>query len=312
MDTFAWQRLPVGLDDIPPGPALAAALASLDPHRLSGEDLEALLVAQQRQINAMQAAQMATMLELGLRDIGPDHPVTGPPHKTQPDQYSADALRPPLVWTRRAADTAFTLAWDLQSRLSAVYAAMTSGTLDRPRAAIFSDWTMQLTHQQAHIVCDRVLPDAPRLTTGQLIERLKRECIAIDPEWAARRYTETVKTRRIIKSVNPDGTANLSGYNLPLDEAATAKATVDHLVKKAKAAGDPRPRDLISADIYLGLLSTYRTLTDAQIITDLLNRATHETIPDLHPSPDLHPNADRNADRNPDPDLDPPRSRSRS
>ena len=38
------------------------------------------------------------------------------------------------------------------------------------------------------MLCARVLPHAERLTTGELAARIKKLAIALDPQWAARRY----------------------------------------------------------------------------------------------------------------------------
>ncbi len=47
-------------------------------------------------------------------------------------------------------------------------------------------------------VCERLLPDAAPLTTGELAARIKKLAIALDPEWAARRYASAVQDRDVI------------------------------------------------------------------------------------------------------------------
>ena len=74
----------------------------------------------------------------------------------------------------RAADSQFWLAYDLLTRLPAVHAAMEAGVLDEPRGRVFSDWTTELRPEAARAVCAELLPRAPGLTTGQLIEQIKR------------------------------------------------------------------------------------------------------------------------------------------
>src|SRR5262245_5272852 len=64
--------IPAGLADMPPGPALAAALATIDPRRLGGLDCVEVMRAQHRQAAHEQARMMATMVEVGLCGIGPD------------------------------------------------------------------------------------------------------------------------------------------------------------------------------------------------------------------------------------------------
>ncbi|MGH8656688.1 MAG: DUF222 domain-containing protein, partial [Gammaproteobacteria bacterium] len=127
-------------------------------------------------------------------------------------------VRVALVLTRRAADAQFWLAHDLLTRLPAVHA----GVLDEPRARVLSEWTSELSPAQARALCAELLPRVSRLTTGQLIEQIKRLAIAIDPEWARRRYEQAVAERKVVGYRNPDGSANLSGYNLPVERVAAA------------------------------------------------------------------------------------------
>ncbi len=96
---------------------------------------------------------------------------------------------------------------------------------------------------------------------------------------------------------NPDGSANLSGCNLPLDRVAAASGHIDTLAKAAKRAGDRRPIDHIRADLFLGMTDgTYAGLTDTDIINQLL-AAAHLDESD-HDEPDDkgdHHNGDRSS-----------------
>jgi hypothetical protein len=134
---------------------------------------------------------------------------------TIPDEFAADEIRAALMSTRRAAEAQFALAYDLITRLPAVHAAMNAGLVDEPRARVLSEWTTELSGEQARAVCNAMLARVSKLTTGQLIERIKKMAIAIDPVWAQRRYEQAVSGRKVIGYHNTDGSANLSGYNLP-------------------------------------------------------------------------------------------------
>ncbi len=112
--------------------------------------------------------------------------------------------------------------------------------------------------------------------------------------------------RKVVGYRNADGSANLSGYNLPLDRVAAASGHIDALAKAAKRAGDARPLDHIRADLFLGMTDgTYTGLNDAAII-ELLTTAT---APDAgHPDSDGGDAAD-NDDGEPDgdgPDIEGP------
>jgi CheY-like chemotaxis protein len=266
------QLIPEDLADIAPGPELARVLADLELSRLSGFDCVEVLKAQYRQANHERARVMAAMAQVGVCGPVPDDDLT---RRVLPDEFSADEVRAALVLTRRAADAQFWLAYDLVTRLPQVHAAMDAGVLDEPRARVFSDWTTELSLEQARAVCAKLLPRAPRLTTGQLIEQIKKWAIAVDPDWARRRYEQAIADRKVVGYRNADGSANLSGYNLPLDRVAAASGHIDALAKAAKRAGDTRILDHIRADLFLGMTDgTYTGLDNAAIIELLTTTST--------------------------------------
>jgi hypothetical protein len=144
------QLIPVGLTDIAPGLELAGVLAGIELSRLSGYDCVEVLKARYRQVNHERARLMATMVEVGLCDSGPDDEL---PRIAEPDEFSADEIRTALVFTRNAADAQFRLAHDLATRLPAVHVAMDAGALDEPRARVLSEWTAELSPEQARALC---------------------------------------------------------------------------------------------------------------------------------------------------------------
>jgi Domain of unknown function (DUF222) len=275
------QLIPEGLADIAPGPELARVLAGLELSRLSGFDCVEVLKAQYRQANHERARVMAAMAQVGVCGPVADDDLT---RRVLPDEFSADEVRAALVLTRRAAHSQFWLAYDLVTRLPQVHAAMDAGVLDEPRARVFSEWTIELSSAQARAVCAELVPRAPKLTTGQLVEQIKKLAIAVDPDWARRRYEHALADRKVVGYRNADGSANLSGCNLPLDRVAAASGHIDALAKALKRAGDRRPVDHIRADLFLGMTDgTYTGLDDAAIIQ--LLTAT--------PAPDAdHPDGD--------------------
>jgi Domain of unknown function (DUF222) len=266
------QVVPGDLAEIPPGPRLSAVLSGIDLARLSGLDCVQVLKARYRQLNHDRAQLMAAMVEVGL--CGPVPADDELRRRTVPDEFSADEIRAALMLTRRAADAQFWLAHDLLTRLPAVHTALDAGLLDEPRARVLSEWTTELRPETARALCAELLPRAPGLTTGQLIDQIKKLAIALDPDWAQRRYEQALAERRVVGSRNPDGSANLSGYNLPVERVAAACGHIDALAKTAKHAGDPRPIDHIRADLFLGMTEgTYTGLDDHTILERL--RATH-------------------------------------
>jgi hypothetical protein len=281
------QLIPADLAEIPPGPELARVLAGLEPSRLSGFDCVQVLKAQYRQANHERARVMALMAEVGLcGGVGPAGDELW--RRSVPDEFAADEVRAALVLTRRAAEAQLWVAYDLVSRLPQVYAAMLAGVLDEPRARVFSEWTLELSAEQARAVCATLLPQAPRLTTGQLVEQIKKLAIAVDPEWARRRYEQALTERKVVGRRNADGSANLAGYNLPLERVAAASGHIDALAKAAKHAGDARPIDHIRAELFLGMTDgSFTGLDDATIIDLLLTHASGH--PDTGPEDRDHP-----------------------
>ncbi len=186
---------------------MARVLAGLELSRLSGFDCVEVLKAQYRQANHKRARVLAAMAEVGLCGAETDDELL---RMAAPNEFSADEVRAALVLTRRAAEAQFWLAHDLVTRLPQVYAAMDAGVLDEPRARVMSEWTTELSLDQARAVCAALLPAAPKLTTGQLIEQIKKLAIAVDPDWARRRYEQAVAGRKVVGYRNADGSANVA------------------------------------------------------------------------------------------------------
>ncbi|MGH8573802.1 MAG: hypothetical protein ACREX8_14690, partial [Gammaproteobacteria bacterium] len=162
--------------------------------------------------------------------------------------------------------------------MPAVHAEMLAGLVDRDRALVFVQHLAGLPAELIAKVLDAVLAAAPGLTTGQLVEQIKKLAIAVDPDWARRRYEQAVADRKVVGYRNADGSANLSGCNLPLDRVAAASGHIDALAKAAKRAGDRRPLDHIRADLFLGMTDgTYTGLNDAEIIQLLTTACAPDT-----------------------------------
>jgi hypothetical protein len=285
------QLLPEGLAEMAPGPHLGAMLAGLDLRTLAGSDLVEVLRARARQLAHEQAQLLAVMAEIGWCDphAGPDEVarLAQLPGENEPLVSAADEIRAALAWTRNAAYREYHFAQALLGRLPAVFTALDAGAICRSKAWLFTELCAGLTEEQAQMVAERLLPQAGRLTTGELAARIKKLAIALDPEWAARRYATAVRDRDVIGYLDEDGTATVTGRRLPAEQAATACARIEDLAKAAKRAGYPGRIGPLRADIYLGLLDGRWTHhSREEIITDLLTQAT--PAPD-QPTPDDAP-----------------------
>ncbi|MGH3965109.1 MAG: DUF222 domain-containing protein [Pseudonocardiaceae bacterium] len=272
------QLIPEGLARMAPGPALGVLLGGINMSALTGTDLVEVLRARARQLSHEQAQLLATMVEVGLCDpyVEPDEVA----RLAQAPEYAADEIRAALAWTRNAAYREYHFAETLLARLPAVFAALDNGAICRSKAWLFTELCAELTDEQIQVVCERLLPDAARLTTGELAARIKKLAIALDPEWAARRYASAVQDRDVIGYLDEDGTATVTGRKLPADQAAAACARIENLAKAAKHAGHPGRIGILRADIYVGLLEgRWQHLTRDQIIADLLAHVTLDDTP---------------------------------
>jgi len=252
----------------PPGVVLAGLLEDIDIETVSGHDTVQVLCAEYRQVCRQQARFYRAVLETGLRK---PFSISTVQRVTKPGEFAAEEARAALVWSRARAERAFGFAVDIFCRLPLLGDAMLAGELDEPRARAFIDWTAGLTDAQAATVCDQLLPEAPGLMVGELIDRIKRACLAIDPDWAEKRYRAAVRTRRVQGSRNPDGTANLGGYQQPVDRIAAAAERIDSLARACKHAGDRRGIDLIRSDLFLGMTDgTFEGMAEDQIVAYVL------------------------------------------
>ncbi|WP_283134709.1 HNH endonuclease signature motif containing protein [Rhizohabitans arisaemae] len=268
------QRIPAGLAQMPPGPGLAVVLAGIDETAVSAADAVVVLKAWSRQRAHDEARFMAVMVEVGLRAPGPGSRVC---RQEVPDEFSADELRPALAWSRSRASSRFAEAWDLLSRLPKVHEALEHGVIDEVKARVFATWTRELTAEQARSVCGRLLAVAGFLTAGELVDTVKRAALAIDPDWAERRCAAAVRERRVVGSRNPDGTANLSGVDQPLDRVAASCSRMDSLARRAKAAGDRRLTQHIRSELFLGLLDGgFQGWSDERIVAFLVAESQAE------------------------------------
>jgi hypothetical protein len=245
--------LPDDIAVLPPGPELAALLASIDRSTLSSDDLVRLARARHRLVAHQQAELLADLHAVaqlpydGPRPPGADDP---PWSNVWAEVECAFAMR----WTSRAASRQVTLAWDLVERLPAVFAALLAGRIDVPKALVIRDAVVGLEPAVARRVVAEVIDAAEELTTGQLRARLRRLVIAADPDNAAARAARALGERRVEPRLNDNNLADLLAFDLPPQRVAAAMERLTAIAAAAKAAGDTRRVDHLRADAMLDLL----------------------------------------------------------
>lgn len=234
---------------------------------LTGREVVEVLRERYADLARAREALLEAVWETALRD----DPDTA--HRMSDlDDWSADEVRAALGLTRKAATALVSQARDAFHRLPALPEAMARGDLDEPRARVLADWTTELSDVHANEVVEALLPkcqlsEPTCLTTGQLIEQIKTMAIALDPNWAQRRYENALAGRRVIASRNPDGTATISGQHQPVERVAASVERGNKLARAAKRLGDRRPIDHIRSEFFLSSLDgTYEGLDEAQIV----------------------------------------------
>ena len=265
------QHLPAGLDALAPGPALAAVLGEVEPARLVGMDAVRYLRACFRQHNHTGALLLAAAREAGLVE-GPDTLARA----EELDDWSPYEASAALSWSTGYARGRMELADRLARHLPAVHAAHHDGLIDEAKVRAFSDWTLEVPADLAREVARVLLPDAPRITVGRLVQRIQQVLRALDPEWAARREAAAVGSRRVTASRNPSGSADLAGEDLPLERVVRANARIHRLAGRAKhvaaATGQIISVITLRADVFLGLLDgSWHGLDDDTIVKELLD-----------------------------------------
>jgi hypothetical protein len=243
---IAMDQIPPGLDEMAPGPVLAAFLSGIDVTMVSGHDRVMVLRAHQRMASHYQAHTYTDMTAIteALGDCG----------EAYEEELASAEIGAALNLTHRSADIELSFALDLRQRLPKVHAMLKSGVTDVRRARTIDNGTCHLTIATARNVVERIAEAAPQLTTGQLGSRIKRLCIEADPAEAEKRYELAVDGRRIIAEPTTDGTANLTGLDLPPHKVAAVTRRINQIARSLRGREETRTMDQLRADVYLDLL----------------------------------------------------------
>ena len=263
-----------------------------------------MLAATWRQISHLHALFWAAMVQLGRREPAPDPPPPG--HRVDPAELAWQAMdswhwathqiRAALTFSARRTDDEYGLARQLVDELPLVWQALSAGQLDPSKAKVFARYLINLTPAQSELICRRLLPRAPRWTSGQLAHRLLREVLAIDPTYARRRYEKAARERGVWGYIAEDGTAVLAGHGLSPTEAAAAAERLEQLAAAVRAAGHPHTERQLRADLFVRLLDgRYTGFSTDDIIAAMLTDTVYATDGDPEPAagpPAAEPTAD--------------------
>ena len=281
-------------------------LAVIDPHGVPDEQLLGLLSAEWRQLAYQQARVWQTMAEIGVRDPMPNLPGGARWSTARVFDNGVDEIRAELLLTRRSAGDELANACGVAG-VRRVMQALSDGVIDRCRAIEFAEGCIELTEAQTEALLDELLPTAAAVTATELKEKIKQVAIALDPGWAQRRYSLAVREQKVVGYLNQDGSATVSGQNLPADEAAMACARVDALADAAKRAGAKAKIDHLRAQLFLGLLDgRFHGMTEPAIIAELLRQFPKPAEQVDEPAPESPAESRAPDDPNAEPDAEEP------
>jgi len=241
--------IPPGLDEMEPGPVLAAFLDSIDVSAVSGFDRIVVLAAHKKMASHYEAQTYRDMT--AVADYYVEEEETDP--EFAPEAAAAE-VRAALTLTPRAADVEMAFAVMLRSRLPRVLTMLMSGDIDVRKARTIDFATSHVSDVVAQAAVDRVAHEAASLTTGQLRARLAKLCIAMDPEGAKRRYDSAVELRKVTTEVTPDGTVEVVAHHIEPHRAAMATRRINAIARSLNRAGETRTMDQLRADVAIDLL----------------------------------------------------------
>jgi uncharacterized protein DUF222 len=171
--------------------------------------------------------KLDAVAELDRRRAGPDG---GEGEHVAPEAGKA------LTLTPRSARVVLDQARALE-RFAMVDAMLHAGIITVRKAGVIISRVELLSDELAGRVLDVVLPQAGRLTSGELDAALERAVKSVDPQAAIRRREKAQKDARVEVWTEDTGTAALAGRDLPPDEVIAADQQLTADAKWLKANG---------------------------------------------------------------------------
>jgi hypothetical protein len=228
-----------------------ADVSGLDDH-----GLVEVMVAARRLASRAQAVELAAVAELARRRYAEDAEdgVCGVGVVSARD-YVNDEVAEALTLSAVSADDLIRFATGLTGRLPGTFAALADGDLDYCKARTVWHGTAQVGDEVAAAIEARLLPRAPGQSTGEIRAKIRRLVRRLDPDALARRRERAMKQRDVQLVDTDDGTAHLSGVDLPAGAASAAFNRVNAIAAGLRSDGDRRGAGQLRADVFLALLS---------------------------------------------------------
>src|SRR5215469_9992104 len=228
-----------------------AALLMLDPDTLPDAGRVDLLVACQRHIALLQAAQQQVLASLDGRALD----WSG----TKLIDYTREQVGAALRLSPGTAERRLSIARTLIERLPATLDLLRRGQLTYLHAMKLAAAVIPFDAETTTKIEQRVLRRAPEQTLAQFGTSLRRAVIAADPRRAEQRHDDAITQRRVVSTPQHDGITELWAL-LPADGAALIQAVLNSL---GNAQTDDRSADQRRADALVDVFA--RALADPSL-----------------------------------------------
>jgi Domain of unknown function (DUF222)/HNH endonuclease len=218
----------------PRGEDTAALL--LDPDALSDAGRVDLLVALERHLALLQAAQQQVLASLDGRALD----WSG----TKLIDYTREQVGAALRLSPGTAERRLSIARTLVDRLPATLELLRAGRITYLHAMKLAEAVDPFDIETTAKIERRVLVRAPEQTLSQFGASLRRAVIAADPRRADQRHHDAIAERRVVFTPHDDGVTELWAL-LPADGAAVIETVLNSL---ASGQTDARTADQRRAD----------------------------------------------------------------
>ena len=218
-------------DVMPPGPVLGALTSQAveDLASLGGDELLGVVLAARRLQARDEYLELAAVAEFARRSeqAYAASKARGDKPRHRDGEFAAEELGFEMNCSHYAAGHRMELAGDLARRLPATFAGMAAGTIDGYRAKIIREFTRFLSDEQAAEADAILAAAAPGMAPAELKKKAARLEMRLDPDGVRQRKDEAArKHRRVEARQEASGNASLSGRELAVEEALTAKNSV--------------------------------------------------------------------------------------
>jgi hypothetical protein len=218
-------------DVMPPGPVLGALTSQAieDVRSLPDDKLLGVVLAARRQQTRAEYEELAAIAEFVRRSdqAYAASKARGDKPRHRDGEFAAEELGFEMNCSHYAAGQRMELADDLARRLPATFAGMAVGTIDGYRAKIIHEFTRFLSDEQAAEADQILAAAAPGMAPAELKKKAARLEMRLDPDGVRQRKEEAArKHRRVEARQEASGNAALSGRELAVEDALTAKNAV--------------------------------------------------------------------------------------